>query len=104
MGRREVDRDTLFNKCRDILDRYVSKARERDVNYVIISLDIISDELSRPKPTLYAHGYYNYFKQRYESVEYVKLEGLKIDIEKWVEERKEERKSIYKKKIEGENE
>lgn len=99
MGKgKKINVEKLKNKVKDAIDNIVSKAREKELEAIRITLNDISAYQNIPYSSLYNHSIYHYIKDNYESVVYKRYKGLTINCEEWVKERKEERQKIAEKK------
>lgn len=93
-------RTKKLNIMLDEIDRAVSEARDtenRDVEVITVSSAYLATELNYSQSTIVRNGFPDFFKRYYESTAYVENKGLRINVDKWVEERKEQREKLAEK-------
>lgn len=100
-------RTKKINNMLNVLDKLVAEARESDndnLEKIMVRSSSIAERMNWSQSTICRNGYPEFFTRHFESVEYRENKGVFIDIEQWVEERKDQRERLaeYKEKRGGE--
>lgn len=85
----------------NVLDKLVADAREHrgdgsKPERISVNSSYLATELNYSRATITRNGFPNYFTRTYEAVRYDRSHGLIVEIDEWVEERKQERKELSK--------
>jgi len=87
-------RTQKINKMVNELDKAVSDARDQDKENVLISAGYLADRLNYSSSTINRNGYPQFFKTNFESITHKNKKGLLVRVDKFVEERKEQREKL----------
>lgn len=90
----------------DEIDQAVSQARDSEngnIEVIKIGSSHLATKLNFSQSTICRNGYPEFFTTYYDSVAYRENNGLIIDVEKWVEERKKQREKLAEKNKEDDN-
>lgn len=92
-------RTKKINNMLDEIDKKVKKAREyekREIEEVLVRSGTLATELNFSQSTICRNGFPQFFTKYFDSIHYKENKGIIIEIEEYVEERKEQRKQIAK--------
>lgn len=91
-------RTKKINMMLDELDRAVSRARDpedgQEIEMIKISSSYLATRLNYSRSTITKNGFPHFFTEYFDSIEYRENKGLYIEIEKYVEERKNQREKV----------
>lgn len=95
-------RTRKINKMLNQLDKAVADSRGDKENpsspeKIRVSSSYLADKLNYSRATITRNGFPSFFNRYYESVTHQPKKGIIINIEKWVEERKEDREKLASK-------
>lgn len=91
-----------------VIDDAVEQAREKrgdseTPKRIKINSSYIATEMNYSRATINRNGFPQFFQNGYDCVKYKRNHGLIIEIDEWIETRKEEKKAVKEIKNEGKN-
>jgi len=93
-------RTKRINNMLDILDERIAEVREQNKEKIRVSTSDMATELNVNKSTVNRNGFPSFFLKAYECTSHRTNKGMIVDVEEWVEERKEQRERIHERKQE----
>jgi len=94
-------RTRKINNMLDVIDKKVSELRDKNHEQLKVTSRKLALALNWNQSVIVRNGYPDFFEEAFDSIEYKEQKGIFIDIEEYVEERKEQREKLAERKEEN---
>lgn len=82
----------------DVIDKKIAEVRKTEAEELKVTSRKLASALNWNQSVIVRNGYPDFFEDAFESIIYKEQKGIYIDIEKYVEERKEQREKLAERK------